>query len=181
LEGLSFWLGGTLTVTAGMLAVTRRNAVASVMWLVAAFLGMAVLFFGMDAAFIGVIQILVYAGAILVLFLFVIMLLNVQRERAAHSRSSGLTWGAAVCAAVLAGAVMRLLWAAHSETIPPPLDTEAFSLRAVARELFSVYLLPFEIIGLLLLVAVVAASWVARKPLPGEPGDAPDSPVEAGK
>src|SRR5262245_66455588 len=59
-----------------MLAVTRRNAVASVMWLVAAFLGMAVLFFGMDAAFIGVIQILVYAGAILVLFLFVIMLLN---------------------------------------------------------------------------------------------------------
>src|SRR5690349_9288903 len=59
-----------------MLAVTRRNAVASVMWLVAAFLGMAVLFFGMGAAFIGVIQILVYAGAILVLFLFVIMLLN---------------------------------------------------------------------------------------------------------
>ena len=76
MEGLSFWLGGTLTVTAGMLAVTRRNAVASVMWLVAAFLGMAVLFFGMGAAFIGVIQILVYAGAILVLFLFVIMLLN---------------------------------------------------------------------------------------------------------
>src|SRR6185503_13385644 len=76
LEGLSFFFGGTLAVVAGMLAVTRRNAVASVMWLVVAFLGMAVLFFGMNAAFIGVIQILVYAGAILVLFLFVIMLLN---------------------------------------------------------------------------------------------------------
>src|SRR5262245_53794725 len=59
-----------------MLAVSRRNAVASVMWLVGAFVGMAVLFFGLDAGLIRVIQILVYAGAILVLFLFVIMLLN---------------------------------------------------------------------------------------------------------
>ena len=104
------------------------------------------------------------------------MLLNVQRERATHSRSSGLTWGAAVCAAIFAGAVMRLFWAAHSGSTPPPLDTEAFGLKAVATELFSVYLLPFEIIGLLLLVAVVAASWVAKRPGPGEPGDVSEEP-----
>jgi NADH-quinone oxidoreductase subunit J len=164
-----------------LVVVFHRNPVSATMSLVVTLVATAGLFLMLGSPFLAGLQILLYTGAILVLFLFVIMLLNVQRERAAHSRSSGLTWGAAVCAAVLAGAVMRLLWAAHSETIPPPLDTEAFSLRAVARELFSVYLLPFEIIGLLLLVAVVAASWVARKPLPGEPGDAPDSPVEAGK
>ena len=72
----TFWLGGALALTGGMMAVSRRNAVASVLWLVAAFVGMSVLFLGMDAGFIGIVQILVYAGAIMILFLFVIMLLN---------------------------------------------------------------------------------------------------------
>src|SRR6185503_19143234 len=103
LEGLSFFFGGTLAVVAGMLAVTRRNAVASVMWLVAAFLGMAILFFGMNAGFIGVIQILVYAGAIMVLFLFVIMLLNLTpsglvRIDRPKMKVIGLTSAAAVVA-----------------------------------------------------------------------------------
>ena len=57
MEPLTFWLGGGLAVGAGLVCVTRRNAVASVMWLVLSFLGMATLFFGMGAAFIGVIQV----------------------------------------------------------------------------------------------------------------------------
>jgi NADH:ubiquinone oxidoreductase subunit 6 (subunit J) len=83
---------------------------------------------------------------------------------------------------------MRLFWAAYSDASPPALDPEKFSLRAVATDLFTIYLLPFEVIGLLLLVAVVAASWVAKRPAHGEPGEAPDEaramdviPTEVGK
>lgn len=168
-------LAGTALISA-VAVVVNRNPVSATMSLVVTLVATAGLFLMLGSPFLAALQILLYTGAILVLFLFVIMLLNVQRERATHSRSSGLTWGAAVCAAVLAGAVMRLLWAAHSGATPPPLDTEAFGLEAVATELFSTYLLPFEIIGLLLLVAVVAASWVAKRPGPGEPGDVPEEP-----
>ena len=90
MDPVSFWLGGAVTLGSGIMMVTRRHAVASVMWLVAAFFGMSVLFFGMDAGFIGVIQILVYAGAILVLFLFVIMLLNLTPSGLARVERPGL-------------------------------------------------------------------------------------------
>jgi NADH-quinone oxidoreductase subunit J len=158
------------TLASAIVVVVHRNPVSSTMALVVTLVATAGLFLMLGSPFLAALQILLYTGAILVLFLFVIMLLNVQRERATHSRWSGVTFGAAICAAVLAGAVIRLFWAAYSSSPTPQLDPEKFGLKAVATELFSVYLLPFEIIGLLLLVAVVAASWVARRPAPGEPG-----------
>jgi NADH-quinone oxidoreductase subunit J len=163
-----------LAVTAlvsAVVVVAHRNPVSATMSLVVTLVTTAGLFLMLGSPFLAALQILLYTGAILVLFLFVIMLLNVQRERVTHARTSGLTWGAAVCAAVFAGALVRLFWAAYAESPAPPLDPEAFGLRAVATDLFSAYLLPFEIIGLLLLVAVVAASWIAKRPAPGEPGD----------
>ena len=85
----------------GLLTVTRKNAVASVMWLIVAFLGMSTLFLGMDAGFIGVIQILVYAGAIMILFLFVIMLLNLTPSGLLRiDRPRGTTLGLAAAAAL---------------------------------------------------------------------------------
>ena len=159
-----------LALVSAVVVVVHRNPVSATMSLVVTLVATAGLFLMLGSPFLAALQILLYTGAILVLFLFVIMLLNVQRERAVHRHPTGLTWGALICAAIFAGAAIRLFWAAHSTTVTPPLDAEAFSLRAVARELFSRYLLPFEIIGLLLLVAVVAASWVARRPAAGEPG-----------
>ncbi len=172
---LSFWLGGTLAVTAGMLAVTRRNAVASVMWLVAAFVGMAVLFLGMDAGFIGVIQILVYAGAILVLFLFVIMLLNltpagVARIDRPRAKAFGLL--AAVFLVTIVGAT-----AAFSERWTKGGTPEAVAARAklapstsgdvlrIADALFSDHLLAFEVASVLLLVAIIGAVALTKKRL----------------
>lgn len=165
-------LAGTALGSA-ILVVFHRNPVSSTMSLVVTLVATAGLFLMLGSPFLAALQILLYTGAILVLFLFVIMLLNVRRERTIHSRAPGLTWGAAICSAIFAGATMRLFWAAYATAPTPPLDAEAFSLRAVARELFSTYLLPFEIIGLLLLVAVVAASWIAKRPGPGEPGEVP--------
>jgi NADH-quinone oxidoreductase subunit J len=174
LEGLSFWLGGTLTVTAGMLAVTRRNAVASVMWLVAAFFGMAVLFFGMDAAFIGVIQILVYAGAILVLFLFVIMLLNLTptalvRIERPRGKVLGLASAVFFIALIVSVAAGSLAWTKDG-------TAEAIAARAkggavirtadvlpVADQLFDRHLLPFEVASVLLLVAILGAVALTKR------------------
>jgi NADH-quinone oxidoreductase subunit J len=181
-----FLLLALTALSSAIVVVVHRNPVSATMSLVVTLVATAGLFLMLGSPFLAALQILLYTGAILVLFLFVIMLLNVQRERASHSRASGLTWGAAICAAVLAGAVMRLFWAAYSDASPPALDPERFSLKAIATELFSTYLLPFEVIGLLLLVAVVAASWVAKRPAHGEPGEAPDEarapePVREGK
>jgi NADH-quinone oxidoreductase subunit J len=156
-------------VAAGMLAVTRRNAVASVMWLVAAFLGMAVLFVGMDAGFIGTIQVLVYAGAILVLFLFVIMLLNLTPTglaRIERPRLKVLGVGAALLftliIAVVAGASKQ--WT----SAPRPLDAgrrEFGSTLSVADRLLYAHMLPFEVASVLLLVAIVGAVALTKRKL----------------
>ncbi len=175
MEGLSFWLGGTLTVAAGMLAVTRRNAVASVMWLVAAFLGMAVLFFGMGAAFIGVIQILVYAGAILVLFLFVIMLLNltpsalvkIDRPRA---KVLGLASAGFFVAYVVVTAMGSTAWrsdgtAAKIAERTSKLPAMSADVLPLADQLFDAHLLPFEVASVLLLVAIIGAVVLTKRKL----------------
>ena len=175
-QSLSFWLGGTLTLTAGMLAVTRRNAVASVMWLVAAFMGMAVLFFGMGAAFIGVIQILVYAGAILVLFLFVIMLLNLTPSALVSiDRPRGKVLGLAAAAffvTYVAGVVIGSEnW--HANGTPAAIaarlakagtsGVRTADVLPVADQLFDHHMLPFEVASLLLLVAILGSVALTKK------------------
>lgn len=170
-----FALFAGVALISAAVVVLHRNPVVSTMSLVVTLVATAGLFIMLGSPFLAALQILLYTGAILVLFLFVIMLLNVQRERTTATRTSGMLVGAAVCALVFAGALVRLFWAAYADTTVAPLDPAAFSLAAVARDLFSTYLLPFEMIGLLLLVAVVAASWVAKKS--GSAGEDEATPV----
>jgi NADH-quinone oxidoreductase subunit J len=144
--------------------VGHRNPVYSTMALVVTLLATAALFVMLGSPFLAALQVLLYTGAILVLFLFVIMLLNIGRERPAGARTSPQTWVAGVGALVLFGVLARLFSEAHGADEARALTAEFTSSRGVAELLFSTYLLPFEIIGLLLLVAVVAASWVARRP-----------------
>lgn len=169
-----FALFGLAALVSAVVVIAHRNPVYSTMSLVVTLVSTAVLFVLLGSPFLAALQILLYTGAILVLFLFVIMLLNVGRERASGEDPRLRTGVAAALAFALAGALGRLLWAAHGEQVAPELDAEFVSLRGVSEQLFSTYLLPFEIIGLLLLVAVVAASWVARR----EEGEAePDEPA----
>lgn len=169
----SFWLGGLTAVTGGIMAVTRRNAVASVMWLVASFAGMAVLFFGMDAGFIGVIQVLVYAGAIMVLFLFVIMLLQLTPAGLARSDRpkmtiAGIGAGAALTAILCAVAMSSTAWkqGGTDEAIAarsPGGEIVQGRVLAVADRLFADHLLPFEVTSMLLLAAIVGAVALTKK------------------
>lgn len=144
-----------------VVVVVHRNPVYATMSLVVTLVSTAVLFVLLGSPFLAALQVLLYTGAILVLFLFVIMLLNVGKDR--PSGGGAQKWAAVVLAMLLAGSLIRLFWDAYSGRLAAELTPEFISLRGISELLFSTYLLPFEIIGLLLLVAVVAASWVARR------------------
>ena len=129
------------------------------MSLVVTLLAMAVLFVQLAGHLLAVLLILVYAGAILVLFLFVIMLLNVGREPRGPAGSRFQRWGAVAGAVLLAGIFASLQWGAAVDRRPV---TEAdVELTPLARALFGEYLLVFEMAGLLLLAAVIGLSVVA--------------------
>jgi len=172
----SFWLGGALALGGGVLTVTRRNAVSSVMWLIVAFLGMSTLFLGMDAGFIGVVQVLVYAGAIMVLFLFVIMLLNLTPSgllRIDRPRGTvvGVVSAAAFVALILGIVTGGELWTQVRGDEAAIVEATgrgtliAGGVLDVADQLFNHHVLPFEVASLLLLVAIVGAVALTKRKL----------------
>jgi NADH-quinone oxidoreductase subunit J len=163
METLIFILFAALAVGSGIVVVVHRSPFYATLSLVLTLFSMAALFILLGAPFVGALQILVYAGAIVVLFLFVIMLLNVQQEETAHSRRSVQLVMAILGAIVFLG----LFWLAYRQTTlgaAAPLSAELVSLQGLAGALFTDYLLPFEIVGLLLLVAVIGATVAARRP-----------------
>ena len=163
METAVFAFFGLLALGSALVVVLHRNPVYSVLSLVITLVSTAVLFVLLGAPFLAALQVLVYAGAILVLFLFVIMLLNVERERPGPDRL-GQRVGAVISALVFGGLVLGLLWGRFSGLEVGPLAAEQVELQPLARELLSTYILPFEIVGLLLLAAVIAATVLARKP-----------------
>jgi NADH-quinone oxidoreductase subunit J len=140
--------------------IFRRNPVHSAMSLVVTLFLFAVLFITLDAPLIGVLQVLVYAGAIMVLFLFVIMLLN---PGAAERRAAW--WGVGAAMALIFGLQMAaLLSAGRSQSGRSAALPEDFgSPEALGRSLFQDFVLPFEIAGVLLLVAVIGAVALAKR------------------
>ncbi len=166
-----FWVFAAIAVGSAALCISRRSPVASALWLVMTLFALAALFVILDAQFIGVLQVLVYAGAIMVLFLFVIMLLNLGRGGPTDLKGPlGL-----VVAALLAGTLfvqLRSLSAAGppSEIRLPEgamaaLQREQGMVQTVAQPLFSDYLIPFEITSILLLAAIVGAVVLAKRKL----------------
>jgi len=166
-----FWAFAGIAVLAAALCITRRNPVASALWLVVTLFALAALFVLLDAQFIAVLQVLVYAGAIMVLFLFVIMLLNLGRPGPSDVKGpAGLALG------VLLAGLLLLQLRALTRTAPPAaiqlpegamaaLQREQGLVGAVAGPLFGAYLVPFEITSLLLLAAIVGAVVLAKRRL----------------
>ena len=164
MEVAVFFAFAVLAVTFAVIVVAHPDPVKSTMSMVVTLFCLAVLFVLLGAPFIAALQVLLYTGAILVLFLFVIMLLNVQRVPGERGSGTVQSWTAFVAAAFLAGFLGMLAWRTYGEAILAPLTEESTAIKPLAWELFTTYLLPFEIVGLLLLVAVVAASFLARNP-----------------
>ncbi len=166
MEGLFFYLLAGLTLLGGVLVVANpfsRNPVTSAMFLVATIVAMAGLFVLLHAFFLAAVQVLVYAGAVLVLFLFVIMLLNLQEESRRRLRKMvlGLA-GVAVASLILI--LGRAIWESRlGQSLPEPvLQGEPFPLGDV---LFREFLLPFEVVSVLLVVAMVGVVLLSKKEL----------------
>jgi NADH-quinone oxidoreductase subunit J len=166
-----FWIFGVIAMGSALLCITRKSPVASALWLVVTLFALAAMFVLLDAQFIAVLQVLVYAGAIMVLFLFVIMLLNLGRPGPSDIKGpAGL-----LAAIVLAGALLLQLRVLGDAAPPaairlPPgtvaaAQTQQGMVAAVAGPLFEAYLIPFEIASVLLLAAIVGAVVLAKRKL----------------
>jgi NADH-quinone oxidoreductase subunit J len=162
---IAFYVFAFLTLVCGVLVVANpfsRNPVTSAMALVMCIVSMAGLFVLLQAYFLAAVQILVYAGAVMVLFLFVIMLLDLKEEERRKWKIFGLATGGLAVGAV--GAILlRLIWTGRpGEGLAPALAGET---RQLGHVLFEKYLLPFEVLSLLLLVAMVGAILLSKKDL----------------
>ncbi len=169
MEALIFFLFAFFTVGSALVVVLHRDPVKSTLSLVLTLASTAVLFVLLGAPFIGTLQVLIYTGAIVVLFLFVVMLLNLSREAGTEPGGRGQRLFAILGAVVFALLVGGTVWRSVAGASAPPLDEQFVALRELALELFDRFLLPFEIVGLLLLVAVIAAYILAKRPETAEP------------
>ena len=166
LTGAFYYMAGA-SVLSALLAVTRRSPVHSMLWVLALFLHMAGIFLLLGAEFLAAVQVLVYAGAILIFYLFVVMLLDLPDETA---RSPfGAHWPLAVTVGL---SFVALAWLAEVEMLAPAgvsvaasvaTDSPQGSLAKIGLELFGPFALPFEIVSLVLLAAIVGAIVLARK------------------
>jgi NADH-quinone oxidoreductase subunit J len=164
-----FWLFAGAAILSAFLCITRQSPVASALWLVNTLFNIAALFVLLDAHFLAAVQVLVYAGAIMVLFLFVIMLLNLGRAGPGDMKGR---WGKVV--AGVAGLVLLSELIVLRVAVPPtelrlPAGAvgaqvaEQGVVQAVALPLFQAYLVPFEIASLMLLAAIVGAVVLAKR------------------
>jgi NADH-quinone oxidoreductase subunit J len=166
-----FWVFAGLAMAGGLLCITRRNPVASALWLVVTLFNLAALFVMLDAEFLAALQVIVYAGAIMVLFLFVIMLLSLGRGGVPDMKGGPGKLVATLLAGGLALQLIAVAGLAPPEAIRLPpgtmegLQREQGLVGVLGRSLYSEYLIPFEITSVLLLAAIVGAVVLAKRKL----------------
>jgi NADH-quinone oxidoreductase subunit J len=161
-----FWIFALLMLIFGVGVIVNRNPIASALNLVVSFLGLAALFISLDAYFIGIIQVLVYAGAIMVLFLFIIMLLDLRAEKLRKINWVASAGGVAV-ALVLLLQIFHVVGHFHSasQTFPRLARSTADDIHSIGLLLFGNYNLPFQIIGVVILVATIGVIVLSRREL----------------
>ena len=167
LPNFFFYLLASVILFSGILTITRRNAVHSAIWLVVTLLGVAGLYLHQDAEFLAAVQVLVYIGGITVLFLFVIMLVNVEGLEQGRIATRHWWWGVPLFAFTFGALGFLASRGAGAGPAPgaPELGLLRSNTEAVATRLFTGYLLPFEIVSVLLLVAMIGAIVLAKREL----------------
>lgn len=153
-----------LLVITSLMVILHRNPVTSALFLVLAFCSLAGIYLLLHAEFLGMVQIVVYAGAIMVLFLFVIMYLNLQHDVETGVQIAvrrGIGWLAGAGLLLVGATLLRRGWALGPTTAPSE-DAPVGNVGAIGRLLYSRYLFPFEITSVLLLVAMVGVIVIAR-------------------
>ena len=169
-EAILFYIFAAVLVGAALGVVTARNPVHAVMFLVLAFFQSAVLWIMAEAEFLGIVLVLVYVGAVMVLFLFVVMMLDIRVEEV--KRSMHRYWAlAAAVAAVMATEMVQLIWLRGREAgvstdfVPYP---EGYSnTKSLGSVLYTEHVYAFEIAAVILLLAIVAAITLTMRKRPG--------------
>jgi len=165
-----FYVFATILVAAAVGVITARNPVHSALLLVLCFFTSAVLWLLIEAEFLAIVLVLVYVGAVMVLFLFVVMMLDVNLEelRAGFTRFAWLGWITAVALVVeIAGVVLARKLGVDVMRVPTPLPADYSNTRELGTLLYTHYLYPFEIAAVLLLVAIIAAIALTHRHRPG--------------
>jgi len=161
---IAFWLFATMTIGSALLVIFARNPVHSVLWLIVAFFNAAGLMLLLGAEFIAMLLVIVYVGAVAVLFLFVVMMLNIDFATLRAGVSRNLPFGLMIALVLLAEIIVAVsAWKAgpvteplsgHATTAGGPVQP---NIVALGELLYTRYLFPFELAGLILLVAMIGA------------------------
>ena len=165
LQVILFSIFATAAVATALLTITRRNPVASAMSLVAHFFTLSGLYLTLEAQFVAAVQVLVYAGAIMVLVVFVIMLLNIGKEQQLAERGSAIRMTLGTSMAALF-AVIMIMAIVGKPTGVNTLSENAVAIgttEAIGQSLFTQYLFPFEAVSLLLLAALIGSVVLAKR------------------
>ena len=166
LDQVFFYIFASIILAGGLLTITRRSAVHSAIFLIATLLGIAGLYFHLRAEFLAGVQVILYVGGIMVLFLFVIMLVNL--DQAARERQFNRQWWLALlaAAAICGEAVYGIHRGRGAFQVPAALPEAILpNTQAIGNALYQNYMLPFEVASILLLVAMVGAVVMAKKRL----------------
>jgi NADH-quinone oxidoreductase subunit J len=174
LDWIIFTVSALIAIFGAVMMIAQKNPVASVLYLILSFVAQAVLYIQLGALFVGVMLVIVYAGAIMVLFLFVIMLLNLRggEDLGQHSKplnKAGKLLISGLLLVEMVFVVRALFLGFNSSGIASGNPADSFgTIRPVSMLLFTKYLYPFELTGVLMLIAVVGAVVIARKDRPEE-------------
>lgn len=156
---LAFYLFATVTITSAVLVIFARNPVHSVLWLILAFFNAAGLMLLVGAEFIAMLLVIVYVGAVAVLFLFVVMMLDIDFTQLRSGFNRNLPFGLLIALVLLAEIVIAVsaYRAGPALAAAAPAAQGMPNIEALGAELYSRYLMPFELAGLILLVALIGA------------------------
>lgn len=156
-----FYFLSFLGIFCALLVVFSKNPVHSVLYLILTFFAIAGHYVLLNAQFLAAVHVIVYAGAIMVLFLYVIMLLNLNQETEPH-KSNALKFAATICAGMLLLVMVGTLKGTDQMMMPPLKGEEVGLVKDLGRVLFNDFLLPFEISSVLLLAAMVGAVMMGK-------------------
>jgi NADH-quinone oxidoreductase subunit J len=158
----TFYISSTIAVLATIMVITRYNMIHALLYLVVSFLAIAIVFYVLGAPFIAALEVIVYAGAIVVLIIFVIMMLNLKQESVEQER----TWltreiliGPAILSAILLGELVYMI----SVTDITPLDQPMIDAKGVGLSLYGPYVIGVELSGILLMSGIVGAYHLGRQ------------------
>ena len=157
-----FYLAGAIAVLSTALAISRVNAVHALLYLIVSLLSVALVFFVIGAPFIAALEVIIYAGAIMVVFIFVVMMLNLGEQAAEQERrwlSPGIWFGPSILAVILIGELIYILGPGGFQTP----EIESIGPKQIGIALFGPYVLAVEIASMLLLAGLIGAHRLGRR------------------